>query len=101
MTETHPACWELFPTIDHVQPVARSGADNETNWVTTSMLRNATKENWTLEELGWSLLPAGTLTHWDGLMSLFMEFAVSTPAVLEDAYLQRWHTVAVWLMTPQ
>jgi hypothetical protein len=35
-SETHPAYWELFPTIDHVVPVARGGADDETNIVTTS-----------------------------------------------------------------
>src|SRR2546421_668252 len=52
MTETHPAYWELFPTIDHVLPIARGGAHSQINWVTTSMLRNAGKANWTLEELG-------------------------------------------------
>jgi hypothetical protein len=31
MAETHPAYWELFPTIDHVMPVARGGPDGEAN----------------------------------------------------------------------
>lgn len=39
MSETHPAYWELVPTVDHIVPVARGGADSEENWVTTSMLR--------------------------------------------------------------
>jgi hypothetical protein len=91
MAETHPAFWELFPTIDHVLPVARGGADSEENWVTTSMLRNAAKANWTLEELGWSLYPAGSPGAWDGLTAIFVEFVDSERSVLEDAYLRRWY----------
>jgi hypothetical protein len=95
MGQTHPAYWELFPTIDHVLPIARGGADSETNWVTTSMLRNAGKANWTLEELGWSLYPPGSLADWDGFTRLFLEFINSDRSVLEDRYLRRWHTAAI------
>ncbi|MFF0818704.1 HNH endonuclease [Rhodococcus sp. NPDC003318] len=52
MSQTHFAYWELFPTIDHIVPVTRGGADDESNWVTTSMLRNSAKAHWTLDELG-------------------------------------------------
>jgi hypothetical protein len=95
MAETHPAYWELFPTLDHILPVARGGADSATNWVTTSMLRNAAKANWTLEELGWSLWPPGSLADWDGLTRLFLEFIDSDRSILEDGYLRRWHTAAI------
>ena len=95
MAETHPAYWELFPTIDHVLPVARGGPDTEGNWVTTSMLRNAAKANWTLEELDWSLCPAGSLADWDGLTALFVDFVDAERSVLEDAYLRRWYSAAV------
>lgn len=95
MAETHPAYWQLFPTIDHVVPVARGGADSEANWMTTSMLRNAAKANWTLEELGWSLHPPGLLTDWDGLTKLFLDFVASDGSMLEDGYLRRWHSAAV------
>lgn len=64
MSETHMIYWELFPTIDHVVPVARGGADDESNWVTTSMLRNAAKSNWALEELSWKLVPAADVRQW-------------------------------------
>ena len=64
MTETHMVYWELFPTVDHIVPIARGGAHDETNWATTSMLRNSAKSNWTLEELGWQLVPAGDLREW-------------------------------------
>ena len=95
MTETHPAYWELFPTIDHVLSVARGGLDSEANWVTTSMLRNAAKANWTLEELGWNLCLPGSLDDWDGLTSLFADFVESDRSLLGDAYLRRWHNAAV------
>lgn len=49
MTETHFAQWELFPTIDHLDLVARGGVDEASNWVTTSMLRNSAEAHWRLE----------------------------------------------------
>jgi hypothetical protein len=45
----HFAFWEMFPTIDHLVPVARGGADDESNWITTSMVRNAAKSAFTLD----------------------------------------------------
>ena len=36
----HFAFWELVPTLDHILPVSRGGTDDESNWATTSMLRN-------------------------------------------------------------
>src|SRR5262249_23509828 len=95
MAETHPAYWELFPTLDHVVPVARGGPDSDGNLVPTSMLRNPPTANRTLEELGWSLCPAGSLADWDGLTSLFVDFVDSERAVLEDLYLRRWYSAAV------
>jgi hypothetical protein len=95
MAETHQAYWELFPTIDHVQPVARGGVDAKVNWVTTSMLRNAAKANWTLEELGWNLLPSGSLNDWDGLTRLFLKLMEAQPSLLEHRYLRRWHVAVV------
>ena len=67
MSACHPMYWDLCPTIDHVVPVARGGLDEEANWVSTSMLRNAAKANWTLDELGWQLCPPGHRDGWDGL----------------------------------
>ena len=90
----HFAFWELFPTIDHVVPVSRGGADTERNWVPTSMLRNAAKANFTLEELGWGLCPPGDPGDWDGLTSWFLVQAEEDPAILGDAYLRRWRTAA-------
>jgi hypothetical protein len=95
MAETHFAYWELFPTIDHVVPITRGGVDSAANWVTTSMLQNAAKANWTLTELGWSLHAPGSLVEWDGLKDFFLEFIDSEKSLLEDAYLRRWHRAAL------
>lgn len=95
LAHTHPAFWEQFPTIDHVVPVARGGQDHEANWVTTSMMRNTAKAHWTLEELGWQLVPAGSANEWDGLTSWFVDYTDAHPDVLTSAYLKRWRAAAL------
>jgi hypothetical protein len=69
----HFAFWELVPTLDHILPVSRGGLDDESNWVTTSMLRNSAKANFTLDELGWPLYPPGDMKDWDGLLGWFVD----------------------------
>ena len=95
MTEGHVAYWELFPTVDHVIPVARGGADSEVNWVCCSMLTNSIKSNWTLEQLQWQLLPSGDMAEWDGMLGWFLRQVSANPAVLENSYIRRWHKAAV------
>ena len=95
MTETHVVYWQLFPTIDHVVPIAHGGFDEESNWVTTSMLHNSAKSNWTLGELGWNLHPPGELREWDGLTGFFLNFTQCHRSVLNDPYLKRWHNAAI------
>jgi hypothetical protein len=88
--DTHPAFWELSATLDHVIPVTRGGADDESNWVTTSMARNSAKSNGTLEEIGWSLHPLGDMKQWDGLLGWFVEYATAHPHVVASAYMRSW-----------
>ena len=90
MDATHPAFWELFPTIDHVVPVVRGGADTEENWVTTSQLRNSAKANWTPEELSWKLVPSGNINEWDGLSEWFVNFIEEHEDLLGNNYLRTW-----------
>ena len=95
MGECHVAFWELWPTIDHIIPVARGGADDPLNWVCTSMLRNSIKSNWTLEEIGWDLVNGGRIQDWDGLLGWFLEYTRENGKILEDSpYLQKWKVVA-------
>lgn len=90
MTQSHFAFYELFPSIDHVVPVARGGTDNETNWVTTSMLRNSAKAHWTLEELNWTLMAPGSSAEWDGLAGWFVGYLETHPELALVPYLGRW-----------
>ena len=90
-SETHPAYWELSPTIDHVTPVARGGAELDAgNIVTTSMLNNARKANWTLGELGWSAELAPVAEGWDGLVGWFEAAFDSNELLRADPALTRW-----------
>ena len=91
MGETHLAYWRLYPTVDHVVPVARGGPDDTTNWVTTSQLRNSAKSNWLLGELGWTLRPAGDLRDWDGLSGWFLEYVEAHPDLLKIPAIKSWY----------
>lgn len=95
LSESHIIYWELFPTIDHFIPVTRGGVDDETNWITTSMLRNQAKLHWTLDELGWQLYDPGDLSEWDGLMGWFLEYANAHPDVLSRSHIKRWYDAAI------
>ena len=91
MSESHIVYWELFPTIDHVVPVSKGGADEEQNWVSTSMLRNNAKSNWTLEELGWELKPKGDVKNWDGLTGWFLKYVDENSRFLDIPYIGNWY----------
>ena len=95
MTEGHLAYWELFPTIDHVEPVARGGHDSEDNWVCCSMLTNSIKSNWTLEQLQWGLLPPGNIGEWDGMMRWFLDQIEEDNSLLQIPYLKTWWNAAI------
>ncbi|MGV9714270.1 HNH endonuclease [Gordonia sp. NPDC003424] len=95
MAETHNAFWELSPSIDHILPVTRGGADDESNWVCTSMLRNSAKAHWTLAELGWTLVPRGDHHDWDGLSGWFVDYVPMHPHLLTNNYVARWYRATV------
>ena len=93
MSASHIIYWELFPTVDHVVPIARGGTDKN-NWITTSMVLNSAKSNWTLDELRWTLLPSGDPGTWDGLLRWFLAFISRSPEHLADSYIKTWHSAA-------
>lgn len=97
MDVTHPAYWELTATVDHIVPACRGGADDDQNWVTTSMARNSAKGNWTLEDLGWELHPAGAVADWDGLLGWYVEITSTQPALLLDDSMRKWRKAALQL----
>jgi hypothetical protein len=91
---THPTYWEVGATVDHLIPVSRGGADDDSNWVTTSMVRNSAKGNWTLAELGWSIQAPGNLKDWDGLIHWFLEYTNDRPELIAAASMRQWHRAA-------
>ncbi|WP_080803423.1 hypothetical protein [Arabiibacter massiliensis] len=92
MKEAHIAYWELTPTLDHVDPIANGGKDDDVNIVTTSMLNNSLKSNWRLEDMqGWSLHEPGRIQDWDGLSSAFLKLAEEHPEVLENSTIKSYH----------
>lgn len=91
----HPMYWELYPTLDHVVPIARGGSDAPDNWVVTSQQMNSAKAHWTLEELGWELVSAGSMDEWDGLLGWFVEFTEARPDLVQaHKHVREWRAVA-------
>ena len=95
MTSCHQAYWDVFPTIDHIEPIARGGDDNKGNWVTTSMRHNAIKSNWTLEQLDWKLHDRGDIKEWNGLTDLFVEIVEADESLQKDPYIKRWYDASL------
>ena len=89
--ETHQAWWDLFPSIDHIIPLAFGGTNDDDNLVCTSMKRNMAKSTSTLEEIGWTLNPPGKLEDWDGLFGWFMEYVTTHPALLLNNDVNNWY----------
>lgn len=94
MDKGHIAYWEMFPTIDHIVPVSRGGADNESNWVCCSMISNSIKSCWLLEHLGWELKEPGNLADWDGTFYWFLGHVRKNPSLLVEPYLKHWYYAA-------
>lgn len=93
--ESHQGLWDLFPTVDHVEPVSREGQDVPSNWVTTSMTLNMKKGNQTLTELGWSIYDVDDSSAWDGLVSWYVEFARKNPDVASVPNNKGWHKTTI------
>lgn len=92
--ECHPAYWDLSPTIDHIVPVTRGGANNIENLVTTSMKRNSAKSNFTLEELDWKLYTPSINEQWDGKLNWFNKMIAEYPALLNNRNIKEWFMAA-------
>ena len=94
MDACHPAYYDLFPTVDHVVPVARGGSNALDNLVSTSMAKNAIKANFTVNDLGWRVLPPSGQDGWDGLTGWFFDQVNKDDNLLNDPYLRKWFAAA-------
>lgn len=95
MTESHIAYWELLLSIDHINPIAKGGVDDPSNWVTTSMMHNLIKSNWTLEQLRWEIYPPGDLKDWDGMTKDLVDMVESNSELLTDNYIKTWYNQSI------
>jgi hypothetical protein len=91
---THSAYWEVGASVDHLEPVSRGGADDETNWYTTSMMHNFAKMNWTLSDMGWHLHPPGRMADWDGLFGWFLRYTDHHPKLVAKGSMRQWRLAA-------
>jgi hypothetical protein len=90
--QSHEIFWELWPAVDHIDPVARGGAHDESNFATTSTINNSAKGNARLDEIGWTLKPPpGPDETWDGLVPWFRQIAEIHPEVLSDSLVKGWN----------
>lgn len=94
MSETHIAYWDLYPTIDHIEPIAYGGKDSKENMVTTSMQNNSIKSNWPLEKIGWTIHSVGNINEWDGLSKTFIRIVENDSTLLNDSYVKIWYKLA-------
>ena len=95
MDKGYIAYWEIFPTIDHIVPVARGGTDAENNWVCCSMITNSIKSNWLLQELEWTLKEPGSLNDWDGLFFWFLKHVTANTNLLANSYIKNWYNAGI------
>ena len=99
MSVSHIAYWQLLPMVDHVQPAALGGSNNDDNLVTASGAHNSMKAQYTLEELGWELHPPGKLDAWDGLMKWAVAYCENNPHLLDAHHpagsIRPWHEAAM------
>ena len=95
MEDCHAAYWELVPTVDHIYPIALGGKDNEENWATTSMIHNAIKSNWTLEQLNWKMCDAGNIMEYYGFSTAFVKLVEADENLLKYEYIQRGYKLSL------
>ena len=105
MSETHQAYWELSPMLDHVEPFARGGSNDDDNLVTTSPVINAKKSLFAPEEVGLRLIAPEDLPNWDGLLGWFMDYVDSHPTILTAKVpgtpIKSWHEAARQLLAEE
>lgn len=89
--ECHQAWYNLFPSIDHIIPLAFGGTNEKENLVCTSMKRNMAKSTSSLEEIGWKIFPAGNLSDWDGMLFWFIDYVNNNPEILQNDNVKNWY----------
>jgi len=63
---THIVYWTHSTSLEHLRPLARSGADDESNFVTSCYACNSARGDYLLEEVEWRLREPDGASDWDG-----------------------------------
>ena len=98
----HWIYWRLWPTLDHVVPVARGGhPTDEANLVTTSQVINTAKSTWTGEEAPPAIrftpidLKVVQVDTWDGMLGWYVGYYKQHKSIVQDdPDLAGWHKAA-------
>lgn len=91
MSHCHIAYWEMFPTYDHIIPIARGGKDEPNNIVTTSQMINSSKSGFLVEEIGLTILSPGKISDWDGMIHWYLDYVNNHTISLNDSSFKAWH----------
>jgi hypothetical protein len=105
VSECHWIYWRLWPTVEHIVPVARAddGFDvNATaNLLTASQMMNSARDVWAPDEvpapMRFKRIPAedAIAKRWDGMTQWFVEYTTMHPGHLKDLQIHGWHKTAI------
>ena len=101
----HWIYWRLWPTVDHVVPVARAPAGfdvhGDDNLVTTSQMINTAKSVWAAEEAPPAIrfTPSDVATVktnlWDGMLGWYVGYYKQNKTIIQDdPDIAGWHKAA-------
>jgi hypothetical protein len=92
---THPAFWELYPTVDHSDGASHGSHGEMSNLITANVLTVVAKRAARLQSLsGWKMAPAGNFEHWDGTIWWFVNYVARREDLLRNAHLMTWFQAA-------
>ena len=62
------------------------------------MVNNSIKNNFTLEQLGWTLKNKGDIQNWDGLSKIFIEIVEQDESLLRISRIKNYYTATKEVM---
>ena len=62
------------------------------------MVNNSIKNNFTLEQLGWTLKDKGDIRNWDGLSKIFIEIIEQDKSLLSISRIKSYYTATKEVM---
>lgn len=92
---THPAFWELYPTVDYKDATAHGGDDEMSNLITANVLTVVAKRASRLQDISrWKMMAPGNFEQWDGTIWWFVDYVARREDLLRNAHLMTWFHAA-------